>query len=285
MTEQLRGTGVALVTPMTEGGALDTDGMRRLVDHVVSGGVDYLVLMGTTGESPTITWDEKMLLLDVVADQLAGRKPLVFGLGGNDTAALVDKAKKLAGKPIDALLSASPHYNKPSQEGIYRHYTALADASPFPVILYNVPHRTASNVTAETTLRLAQHPHIVAMKEASGDLLQCGLIARDKPDGFLLLSGDDLLTLPMMAIGAEGVISVAANAFPKAFSDMVNAALNHDPSAAKHHQALIRTFQLAIQEGNPSSIKAALEAQGICQRHVRLPLVAASDELVGMFRG
>jgi 4-hydroxy-tetrahydrodipicolinate synthase len=285
MTKTFTGTGVAIATPMLADYSIDYSGFSRLIEHVISGGVDYIVLLGTTGEAPTINWSETRALLDYSVEKINGQVPLVLGLGGNDTQGLIAKLKELDGVPIQAVLSASPYYSKPTQEGIFRHYTALADVSAFPLMIYNVPHRTSSNVLAETTLRLSEHTNIIGVKEASGDLLQCSLIARDKPSGFLLLSGDDLLTLPILSLGGEGVISVIANAYPKEFTTMVNSALDGNFAiASTNHAALLQRGILAGREGNPSSIKAALEALGICDRHVRLPLAPASDSLVAEFK-
>jgi 4-hydroxy-tetrahydrodipicolinate synthase len=284
MSDKLRGTGVALATPMNEDKSVDFQGFEKLVNHVVSGGVDYVVLMGTTGESPTIEADEKRELLSILIKLFDGKVPLVYGLGGNSTQEVIRELQALKGLSIDAILSASPNYNKPSQEGIYQHYKALADQSEFPILLYNVPHRTSSNIKAETTLRLAVHPNIIGIKEATSDLIQCGIIARDKPSGFLLICGDDFLTLPMLSIGGEGVISVAANAYPSLINKLVNAGLNRDFVTARNlHLEYLERYQLIVSEGNPSSIKAALESMNICQRFVRLPLISASDELVRTF--
>ncbi|MBC8083985.1 MAG: 4-hydroxy-tetrahydrodipicolinate synthase [Hymenobacter sp.] len=280
--DKLRGTGVALVTPFTPTHAVDYDALRRLLDFVIDGGVEYLVVNGTTAESPTITTAERTEILRVVKAHVAGRVPLVYGIGGNDTAgteALI-RATDLAG--ITALLSASPYYNKPTQAGIIAHYERLADVSPVPVLLYNVPGRTASNLTAATTLRLAAHPNILGIKEASGNLEQCQQIAARKPAGFLLISGDDLMTTSLISFGAVGVISVMANAFPRPFTDMVRHALAGEFAAAS--QLLFKFVELnplMYEESNPVGVKAALAAQGLCSGAVRLPLLAASEELKG----
>jgi len=284
MTEALAGTGVALVTPFNENGEIDFDALKKLVKHVMDGGVDYLVLHGTTGESPTVSQSEKIEILEVVSHEIPGNTPIVYGLGGNNTRAMVDQLKDLTDLPVQAVLSASPHYNKPSQEGIYQHYKALADASPYPVILYNVPHRTSSNIAAETTLRLAEHPNIVATKEASGDFGQCARIARDKPDGFQLISGEDSLTLPLMSVGACGVISVLANAYPGKFSEMVRLAnKNQFKEASSIHLELLNKYALSNREGNPTSIKAVLKVLDLCEHYVRMPLQPASDDLIRAF--
>ena len=274
------GTGVALVTPFTADFAVDYAGWRRLLDFCIEGGVDYLVVNGTTGESPTTTTAEKAELLRVAKEHVAGRVPLVYGIGGNDTAATeaLFASTDLAG--VAAVLSASPAYNKPSQAGLIAHYQRLAEASPVPLILYNVPGRTASNLSAETTLRLARHPNIIGIKEASGNMEQCLNIAARKPAGFLLLSGEDVLTPALVACGAEGIISVLANAFPKRFADMTRAALAGDFVAAREGLfQLLPINPLMYEESNPVGVKAALEALGVCGAAVRLPLLEATEGL------
>ena len=274
------GTGVALVTPFTSDFSVDYAGWRRLLDFCIDGGVEYLVVNGTTGESPTTTADEKAELLRVAKEQVAGRVPLVYGIGANDTAAAEELFRSTDLTGIAAVLSASPAYNKPTQAGLVAHYQRLADASPVPVILYNVPGRTASNITAETTLRLAQHPNIIGIKEASGNMDQCLAIAARKPANFLLLSGEDLLTPALVACGAEGIISVMANAFPKRFSDMTRAALAGDFAAARTDLfRLLPINPLMYEESNPVGVKAALEALGVCGSAVRLPLLEATPGL------
>jgi 4-hydroxy-tetrahydrodipicolinate synthase len=281
----LKGTGVALATPFDENNAIDYPGLENLYHHVVDGGVEYLVVMGTTGESPTVSWKEKLEILNQIIEWNKGSKPVVFGLGGNNTADLIQKLEEFRSLKIDAILSASPYYNKPSQKGLIAHYTALADHSAFPIVLYNVPGRTASNIDADTTLELSKHKNIVAIKEASGDLGQVSKILADKDDDFMLLSGEDQLSLPIISLGGEGVISVAANAYPREFSDMVRAALSDDFQKAKRlHLSLNDYFEWLTEEGNPTSVKAALEALSICRRTVRLPLAEASDALVSRFR-
>ncbi|WP_035560433.1 4-hydroxy-tetrahydrodipicolinate synthase [Hymenobacter sp. IS2118] len=274
------GTGVALVTPFTADLAVDYAGWRRLLDFCIEGGVEYLVVNGTTGESPTTTTDERAELLRVAKEQVAGRVPLVYGIGSNDTAAAADLFRTTDLTGIAAVLSASPAYNKPTQAGLLAHYQRLADASPVPVILYNVPGRTASNISAETTLRLAQHPNIIGIKEASGNMEQCLNIAASKPADFLLLSGDDMLTPALIACGAEGVISVLANAFPQRFSDMTRAALASDFAAARTGLfQLLPLNPLMYEESNPVGVKAALESLGVCGAAVRLPLLEATNGL------
>jgi 4-hydroxy-tetrahydrodipicolinate synthase len=274
------GTGVALVTPFTSDFAVDYPGWRRLLDFCIEGGVEYLVVNGTTGESPTTTTAEKAELLRVAKEHVAGRVPLVYGIGSNDTAAAEDLFHTTDLSGIAAVLSASPAYNKPTQAGLIAHYQRLADASPVPVILYNVPGRTASNVTAETTLRLAQHPNIIGIKEASGNMEQCLAIAAGKPQDFLLLSGDDMLTPALIACGAEGIISVLANAFPQRFAEMTRAALAGDFATARHNLFhLLPLNPLMYEESNPVGVKAALEALGVCGAAVRLPLLEATPGL------
>ncbi|QHL86544.1 4-hydroxy-tetrahydrodipicolinate synthase [Nibribacter ruber] len=278
--QSFRGTGVALVTPFQADHSVDYDAFARLIEYNLSNGVDYLVVNGTTGESVTTTPEEKKQLLAFAKKQIAGRVPLVYGIGGNNTQAVLELIKNADLAGVDALLSVSPYYNKPSQEGIYLHYTAVADASPVPVLLYNVPGRTGSNVSAATTLRLAQHANIIGIKEASGNMEQCMAIVQDKPEGFLVISGEDMLTVPMISVGMDGIISVLANAFPARFSRMTKLALQGNFSEAG---ALQRSFlsvnPLMYEEGNPVGVKFALEQLGICQAYVRLPLAPASDSL------
>lgn len=278
--DKLKGTGVALITPFTPDYQIDFDGLAKLVQFNISGGVDYLVVNGTTAESSTTSEEEKAQLLAFIRKQVNGALPLVYGLGGNNTGQLLECLRKTDFTGVTAILSVSPAYNKPSQQGIFQHFTALADASPVPVILYNVPGRTASNMTAETTLRLARHNNIIGIKEASGNLEQAMYIAKHKPEGFMLISGDDLLTLPMLTFGAEGVISVLANAFPEKFSNLVRLGRNQDfPAAARLLFEMLELNPLMYEESNPVGIKAVLELFGICHAAVRLPLVEASASL------
>lgn len=285
--DKLRGTGVALVTPFlpSPDRAVDYPALRRLIDFQLENGTDYLVINGTTAESPTLTTEERTEIRRVAREHTAGRAPLVYGLGGNDTAALVRSLETTDLSGYDALLSASPYYNKPSQRGIIAHYQRLADACPVPVLLYNVPGRTSSNLTAATTLELAQHPNIIGIKEASGNLEQCIAIASAKPAGFLLISGDDMMTTALISFGGAGIISVLANAFPRRFSDMTRAALNGDFAGASQ---LLFGFAglnpLMYEESNPVGVKAALAAQGLCSDAVRLPLMEASKTLTGRIR-
>jgi len=276
----LSGTGVALITPFDDALQVDFSGLEKLLTYVTEGGVDYLVVLGTTGESPTVSWQEKIEILDFVLNHNKKNLPVVFGLGGNNTNDLLEKLDVLNVKKIDYILSASPYYNKPSQEGIYQHYKALADKSSHPVILYNVPGRTSSNIEAGTTIRLSSHPNIAAIKEASGDLVQCADIMQHKHEDFELISGDDLLTLPILSIGGYGVISVAANCIPGPFSELVRIHKSDDHvKATKLHLKMTKLLELLVEEGNPTSIKTAMKVLRICSNNMRLPLVVGSKEL------
>jgi len=280
----LKGTGVALVTPMLADGSVDVAGMERLVDFTAPH-ADYLVALGTTGEVATLTTQEKITVLETVKRRLAGRKPLVLGHGGNDTLKLISQMKDYDFHGVDAVLSVSPYYNKPSQSGIMAHYQAIAEACPVPVLLYNVPGRTGSNVSAETTLALARHPNIIGTKEASGNIEQCMAIAAFKPSDFLLISGDDLLTPALISIGAVGAISVLANAYPQAFSQMVNLSLSRHFAEAREIWARWMALNpLLYEEGNPVGIKAVLREMEICEGFVRLPLARATEGLQARIR-
>jgi 4-hydroxy-tetrahydrodipicolinate synthase len=277
---QLTGTGVALVTPFGQDMAVDFEALGRLIDHVVQGGVDYVVTLGTTGEVAVLNEEEQRAIIEYTYTKVAGRVPVVVGIGGNDTQALVNKLQSYPLQQATAILSASPYYSRPSQQGIYEHYKALAAASPKPIILYNVPGRTASNLTAETTLRLAQVPNIAGIKEASGNIVQCMHILHNRPDHFLVTSGDDHLTLPLIACGMDGVISVTANCFPRVFSDMVGHCLKGDFAAARplHYQCL-EANDLLFAENNPAGAKAFLAEMGLLQNILRLPLVPVSEAI------
>lgn len=281
MLRKFRGTGVALVTPFSDKGQVDYEGLKKVIDHAIKGKVEYLVTLGTTGESVTLTKEEKNKVLDFTIDAVKGRMPLVAGFGGNNTAEVVDAIGHFHFRGVDAILSVCPYYNKPTQEGIYRHFRAVADASPVPVILYNVPSRTSSNMQAQTTLRLAHDAkNIIGIKEASGDMQQVAAILRDKPQDFFVVSGDDAFTFPLVLLGCDGVISVIANAFPSEFSEMVRAALNHDVlRARKMHYKLLDIMSLLFREGNPAGVKCALELLGLCSANVRLPLMPATVAL------
>ena len=281
MHQRLRGTGVALVTPFNENGAIDYTGLKKVVEYTITNKVEYLVTLGTTGESVTLSKQEKDKILEFTVETVKGRVPLVAGFGGNNTHEVIKSIKEFHFNGVDAILSVSPYYNKPTQEGIFRHYKAIAEASPVPVILYNIPGRTASNITAETTLRLAhEFRNIIGIKEASGDLQQSMTIIQNRPEGFLVMSGDDALTLPMISIGADGVISVIANAFPRDFSDMARSALlGNFTEAQRLHYKLYEIMRLLFAEGNPAGVKCALKHLNVCDPYVRLPLVSASKNL------
>ena len=276
---QLKGTGVAIVTPFTKTGAVDFAGLSKLINHLIKGKVEYLVVLGTTGETATLSKEEKQQVVNHVIKETKKRVPLVIGIGGNSTQEVIDTIKHTDLSSFVAILSVSPYYNKPSQQGIYQHYKAIAKSTAKPIILYNVPGRTASNITAGTTLKLAhEFENIVAIKEASGNLEQCMSIIKNKPKDFLVISGDDNLTLPLLACGADGVISVLANAYPKNFSDMVRNGLKGDfKTAAKLHY---KTFEITNQlfaDGNPGGVKIALELLKVCGSDVRLPLVKPNE--------
>jgi 4-hydroxy-tetrahydrodipicolinate synthase len=280
MNNNFKGTGTALVTPFHADGSIDFAGLKKLVRLNMNGGVNFLVVQGTTGESPTLTQDEKMQVLQTVAEENNGQLPIVYGLGGNNTLDVVEKLKKVDASIVSGILSVSPYYNKPIQKGIVAHYKMVADATDLPIILYNVPGRTGSNVTAETTLELSEIPNIVAMKEASGNMEQIMEIIQHKPAGFDLLSGDDALTVPMISVGAAGVISVVSNALPEKFCAMVNHALKGNFSVASAlHYDLFQITKLFFTEGNPGGVKEALAYRQICENHMRLPLVNVSDSL------
>ncbi len=281
MKTMIHGTGVALVTPFTETGAVDFNGLTNLVNHCINGGVEYLVVMGTTGESATLNANEKAEVLAKVKSVNHGRVPIVYGAGGNNTQAVIDTINSADLDGVSAILSVSPYYNKPTQEGIYRHYEAISEASPLPIILYNVPGRTSSNISAATTLRLARDfDNIIAVKEASGNMEQIMEIINNKPDGFEVISGDDNLTYPMITLGAKGVISVSGQGVPAIFTQMVRDALagKYDDALTAHYR-LFNFTKLLFEEGNPGGIKAALKAQGICGDTLRLPLWNVSTDL------
>ena len=277
----LKGTGVALVTPFNKSGEVDYESLQKLINFVIEGGVQYVVTLGTTGETPTLTKEEKLAIVNFTFAAVDSRIPVVIGIGGNNTKELL---KDLEDFPIEkaiAILSASPYYNKPSQEGIYQHYKALAAATTKPIILYNVPGRTGSNISAATTIRLGNDfENIVGIKEASGNMLQCMEILRDKHQEFLVVSGDDNLALPQIACGMLGVISVAANCFPKEFSKMISAALDSDFTSARGwNNKLMKGYDLLFAENNPAGVKAFLAELGIIENNLRLPLVPLSKEL------
>lgn len=279
---KLKGTGVALATPFTTGKEVDWKGLEKLIGHVISNGkgVEYLVSLGTTGESATLSKDEKNKVLDFTIEKADGRVPIVAGFGGNNTQAIINDIEQRDFSGISAILSVSPYYNKPTQEGISQHYKAISESTEVPIILYNVPGRTSSNITAATTLRLAHDfDNIIGIKEASGDLEQCMQIVKNKPDGFLVISGEDPLTLPMISFGMDGVISVVANAFPREYSEMVRQALAGNFETARElHYKVLDVIGLLFAEGNPGGVKCALEILGVCGSNLRLPLAPVSDE-------
>ncbi len=280
MRHNLSGIGIAIATPFLDGGGVDFIGLEKLLNHIIDGGIDYIVVLGTTGESVVLSDDEKIAVTNFVKETVDGRKPLVMGVGGNNTCAVADIIKNTDLSGYDAILSVSPYYNKPSQEGIYQHYKALSVISPLPIILYNVPGRTSSNMSAETTLRLAHDfDNIIAVKEASGNMDQIMKIIKDRPEGFLVISGDDGLTLPMIHMGADGVISVIGQAYPREFSEMVRYGLEgNQKEANKLHYQLYDLLDPLYCDGNPAGIKAALKIIGICGDRVRLPLVNVEKE-------
>lgn len=279
--QQLRGTGVALITPFTKENTIDFDALGKVINAMIHGGVEYLVSLGTTGETPVLSNAEKIDILNYTYEQVANRVPIVVGIGGNDTADLIHDLHHFPLDKATAVLSASPYYNKPSQEGIYQHYKMVAAASPKPIILYNVPGRTGRNIAASTTLRLANEiEQIIGIKEASGDMGQCMHILRDKPAHFLVVSGDDALALPQIACGMEGVISVVGNAFPKVFSDMVRHCLAQNFTAAKElNDPLIEAYELMFVENNPAGVKAFMAELGLIQNYLRMPNVPLSKAI------
>jgi len=286
LRDQLTGTGVALVTPFKEDKSIDFEALRVLIDFVIEGGVNYVVTLGTTGETPTLSKEEKTEIIDQTFSIVEGRVPVVVGIGGNNTSEVLREVETLPIQKAAAILSASPYYNKPSQEGLYQHYKALAASTTKPIILYNVPGRTGSNIAAGTTIRLANEiENINGIKEASGNMNQCMQILRDKPQEFLVVSGDDNLALAQIACGMRGVISVAANCFPKDFSTMVSAALQDDfDTARKLNNILLQGYELLFAENNPAGVKAVLAELGIIKNNLRLPLVPLSEGLVKQVR-
>ncbi|MBT8239104.1 MAG: 4-hydroxy-tetrahydrodipicolinate synthase [Croceitalea sp.] len=279
--EQLMGTGVALVTPFDTNGKIDIKALERVVEHCIKGGIDYLVALGTTAEAVTLTQFEKRLIMQTISLVNAGRLPLVVGVGGNNTMAVIEEIKAMDFMDFEAILSVSPYYNKPTQEGIYQHFKAIAKISPLPIILYNVPSRTGSNMLPATTLRLANDfENIVAIKEASADMVQIDQILRDKPKDFHMISGDDFTALSTVLAGGSGVISVLGQGTPNGFSKMVNLALKGESEPAYEiHKSLLDGMHLIFEEGNPAGIKALLAELGLTTAQVRLPLVEATPQL------
>lgn len=272
---RLKGMGVALITPFNNDDSVDFESLGRLVEYQIKNGIDYLVVLGTTAETATLSEAEKKEVSSFVIDKVNGRVPIVLGVGGNCTRAVVEELKTKDFTGVDAILSVTPYYNKPSQEGLYQHYSEIAKATNLPIILYNVPGRTGVNMTAETTLRLAREfPGIVAIKEASGNIAQMDEIIKSKPENFLVISGDDGITFPLITLGAVGVISVIGNAFPKEFSKMVRLALAGDyEKALEIHHSFTELFNLLFVDGNPAGVKCMLNAMGYIKNKLRLPLV------------
>lgn len=286
MTNRLKGTGVALITPFLKNGQIDFAALEKLVEDEIQNGIDYLVALGTTSESPALSQKEKEEVVRTVVAVNAGRVAVLRGLGGPNTLELVEKLHTLDFTGVDAILSVTPYYNRPSQEGVYRHYHTLSDHSPLPIILYNVPKRTGCNIEADTTLRLANDcPNIIAVKEASGNLNQIMRIVKHKPAEFSVISGDDAITLPLIAAGADGLISVVANAFPKEVSTMVSLARQDRIAEARAiHLALLDFTQACFKEGSPAGIKALMWLQGKTQNQLRLPQAPVSETLVEKFK-
>ena len=275
------GTGVALVTPFKKDFSVDTEALTRIVNHVINGGVEYLVVLGTTAESATLSNDEKELVIETIVKANDKRLPLVLGVGGNNTSKVVEELRTRDFSNFDAILSVSPYYNKPTQEGIYQHFKAIAEVSPLPIILYNVPGRTASNMLPSTVVRLANDfNYVIAIKEAAGDIVQAMKLIQTTPKGFLVISGDDMITLPMVLAGGAGVISVIGEGFPKEFSNMVRLGLNRKVDEAyKLHYLLADSIDMIFEQGNPAGIKEVFKTLGLSENTVRLPLVNVNEDL------
>lgn len=276
-----RGTGIALVTPFDSKGRPDRKGLRRIIDHVVQGGIEFIVALGTTAETPTLSKEDRMEVLELVKEGLDGRLPLWCGMGGNDTRELLEQLSAFDLKGVDALLSVTPYYNRPSQDGLYAHYRELALATDHPIVLYNVPARTGCSLLADTTLRLADDfKNIVATKEASGDWMQIMEIMRSKPANFKVYSGDDAISLPLLSLGLDGVVSVVGNAWPQTFGQMVRHALAGESTEARSlHYQMLPLMTAVFREGSPAGIKFILQSMGLCEDHLRLPLVGISTRL------
>ena len=283
---KFHGTGVAMVTPFNSDGSIDHSGIKNIIDHIISGGVEYIVSLGTTGEAATLSSEEKKEIWEATAQHNAGRVPLIAGIGGNNTAEVVRDLKIFNSKDYQAVLSVSPYYSKPTQEGIYQHYKAIAEASDLPILLYNVPGRTSMNISVETTLRLANNfKNIIGTKEDSGNFDQFNLIIRDKPEDFLVISGDDAIALPFISTGAVGVISVIGNALPRILSTMVRMCLDGKFIEAQPlHYSLIEFTRLCFAEGNPGGVKSALKLLNICDDVLRLPLVSVGSETTSLIK-
>ncbi len=276
--QKLRGTGVAIVTPFRNDDSIDFDALGKIINHIIAGGADYIVAMGTTSETPTLSNVEKNAIASYVKEVVDGRVPIVLGIGSNNTSQVIETIKNTDLEGIDAILSVTPYYNKPIQKGLFIHYKTIATASPIPIILYNVPSRTGVNLTAETILQLAEDfPNIIGVKEASGSIEQVMNIIKNRPKDFLVISGDDTLVMPSIAAGADGCISVTASAFPKEYSEMVKASLKGSMKSARElHYKLLDFSEAIFSEGSPGGIKAALSILGLCTKYVRLPLASVS---------
>ncbi len=281
MSSKFRGTGVAIVTPFHNYGTIDFTSLGKIVNHIIDGGVDFVLALGTTSEAVTLSGDERIAVTNYIIETIDNRVPVMLGVGGNNTQEVVNNLKSIDFDGIDAILSVAPYYNKPQQKGLFYHFKTIAATSPIPVYLYNVPARTSVNITAETTLRLASEiDNIEGIKEASGNMLQVMQIIKDKPDDFVVLSGDDALTLPMLAMGADGVISVVANAFPAEFSEMVRLGLKGKLKSAREiHYSLLDIINSLFADGNPAGIKAALDILGLLNNNLRLPLVKVNKSV------
>jgi len=279
--KRFKGTGVAIVTPFKDDSSIDFSALGRVIDHVIEGGVNYIVAMGTTGEASTLTKDEKQAIISYVTEAIDSRIPLVIGIGGNYTQEVINTIRELDLQGVDGILSVAPYYNKPSQRGLFEHFKAIATCSRLPVMIYNVPGRTSCNITSDTCLQLAHEcENIVGVKEASGDISQIMRIIKGKPENFMVVSGDDALTIPIIAAGGSGVISVLANAYPEECSDLVNNALKGNFKAAREiHFRFMESIDLLFAEGNPSGIKAFMSVLNLCQNNLRLPLVPVNRNI------
>ncbi len=279
--QALIGTGVALITPFKSDFSVDVEALKRIVNFQIDNGINYLVVMGTTAENATLAEDEKQLVINTVIAANNNRLPLVLGIGGNDTAKIIKEIKFRDLSAFAAILSVSPYYNKPTQEGIYQHFKAISESSPLPILLYNVPGRTASNILPATVIRLANDfKNIIGIKEAAGDMVQAMKLLQSKPEGFLVISGDDMITLPMVIAGGSGVISVIAEGFPKQFSEMVQLGLKRKVDEAyKIHYQISDAIDLIFEQGNPAGIKEVFKALDLCENTVRLPLVSVDENL------
>jgi 4-hydroxy-tetrahydrodipicolinate synthase len=280
--KEIYGTGVALVTPFHPSGQIDFTSLGQLVNHVIEGGVDFIVALGTTAETATMNADEKSAVLQAIVDETDNRVPIIVGMGGNNTRELTNEIHNFDFEGVDGILSVAPYYSKPNQRGIYEHFKQIAMATDMPIIIYNVPGRTASNISAETCIKLANDfENIIAVKEASGDLMQVMEIVKNRPPGFRVFSGDDALTLPSLAVGADGVISVIANAYPKSMSEMVNGMLSDSDryAAMAHHYQMLDVINALFADGNPAGIKALLDHMAIVKNNLRLPMVKVNRAL------